>query len=278
MKKHQVLLILFFLGVNLFAQKSINVATYNLRLKTESDGINQWQFRVDHLKSLIEYHEFDIFGTQEGFKEQLDDIAEIEGLNYFGKGRDDGKEAGEHAAIFYRSDKFKLLDSGNFWLSETPDVPSLGWDADYKRICTWGKFKSIKTKAKFYVFNVHFDHRGKIAQVESARLIFKKIGEIAGQSMVILCGDFNLEPDSEGIAIIKKEMIDSREVSSKAPYGPVGTFSGFNINSKLNRRIDYIFVSKGIAVRKYAALSDIKDNRFPSDHLPVVAKVEFDRK
>ena len=121
-------------------------------------------------------------------------------------------------------------------------------------------------------------HQGKVAQLESAKLVLQKINDIAGKEMVILCGDFNLEPESEGIAVIKKEMKDSREVSSKAPYGPVGTFSGFNLNNELKRRIDYIFVSDGITVRKYAALSDIKDNRFPSDHLPVVTEVEFIRK
>ncbi len=274
--KARIITLLLLLPTMMFAQESLNVATFNVRLKTESDGANQWKHRVEHLKSLIEYHEFDIFGTQEGFKEQLDDIAKIERLEYIGKGRDDGKNAGEHAAIFYRSDKFKLLKQGNFWLSETPNVPSLGWDASYKRVCSWGKFKNKKTGQVFFFFNVHFDHQGKVAQLESAKLLIKKIEEIAGDSKIILTGDFNIEPESEGIKIIKEQFNDSRELTLNPPYGPEGTFSGFDINRELTRRIDYIFLSHKIKVHKYAALSDTKDNRYPSDHLPVVAKITFE--
>lgn len=274
--KARIITLLLLLPTMMFAQESLNVATFNVRLKTESDGANQWKHRVEHLKSLIEYHEFDIFGTQEGFKEQLDDIAKIERLEYIGKGRDDGKNAGEHAAIFYRSDKFKLLKQGDFWLSETPNVPSLGWDASYKRVCSWGKFKNKKTGQVFFFFNVHFDHQGKVAQLESAKLLIKKIEEIAGDSKIILTGDFNIEPESEGIKIIKKQFNDSRELTLNPPYGPEGTFSGFDINRELTRRIDYIFLSHKIKVHKYAALSDTKDNRYPSDHLPVVAKITFE--
>lgn len=269
----------FLLFVVLFlssAQETYNIATYNIRYKNEKDGENQWKYRVGHLKSLIVYHEFDIFGTQEGLKEQLEDIAELNEYKYFGLGRDDGKEAGEHSAIFYKPEKFELLDHGDFWLSQTPNEPTFGWDAACKRICTWGLFKSKETGAKFYMFNVHFDHRGQEAKLNSAKLLSKKVKEIAGNEKVIVTGDFNLTPETEGIQIMKEGLLDSREISKQPPYGPLGTGNGFDINRKLTKRIDYIFVSKGISVNKYAVLSDTKDNRYPSDHLPVVVEVVFE--
>ncbi len=276
MKKISLITILFLASsVFLFAQETFNVGTYNLRYKNDNDGENQWMYRVDHLKSLIVYHDFDVFGTQEGLKEQLDDIAQLEGYKYFGLGRDDGKEAGEHSAIFYKENKFELLEHGDFWLSQTPEEPSFGWDAACKRICTWGLFMSKETGTKFYMFNVHFDHKGPEAKLNSAKLLCQRVKEIAGNNYVIVTGDFNLTPETEGIQLMKKELLDSREISKQPPYGPLGTGNGFDINRKLNQRIDYIFVSESISVNKYASLSDTKDNRYPSDHLPVVVEILF---
>jgi endonuclease/exonuclease/phosphatase family metal-dependent hydrolase len=182
---------------------------------------------------------------------------------------------------FYRADvrkyeKFELLDHGDFWLSQTPEEPSFGWDAACKRICTWGFFKVKNTGTKFYMFNVHFDHRGPEAKLNSAKLLCEKIKEIAGTNKIIVTGDFNLTPDKEGIQIMKDILLDSREISESPPYGPIGTGNGFDLVRKLTKRIDYIFVSEGITVRKYAILSDTKDNRYPSDHLPVVAEITME--
>ncbi|HEV7378676.1 MAG TPA: endonuclease/exonuclease/phosphatase family protein, partial [Dyadobacter sp.] len=145
------------------AQKNttLNVASYNLRYNNQGDGINAWPNRKENVKALIKYHEFDIFGVQEALAGQLKDVAELNEFGYIGKGRDDGKEGGEHSAIFYKKDRFKLLKSGDFWLSETPEKPGKGWDATCcNRICSWGKFTDLQTKKDFYFFNVHFDHQG----------------------------------------------------------------------------------------------------------------------
>ncbi len=253
--------------------KPVVVASYNLRMNTPKDGINAWPNRKEAVKSLVRFHEFDIFGTQEGFIGQLKDLCELEGFTYTGHGREDGKDAGEHSAIVYRTDRFKLLGSGDFWLRENPDEPGLGWDATCcNRICSWGKFRDLETAKEFFFFNVHFDHQGVIARKESGKLMVKKIQEIAGDCPVICVGDLNSTPETEQIKTLQTFLKDSYEVSIAPPYGPVGTFNGFDFNSTLKSRIDYIFVSKKIDVLKYGVLTDNVDRRYPSDHLPVVIK------
>lgn len=276
MKKAALLVILLSsLFPVLLAQKNapLTIASYNLRLNTEDDGINAWPHRKENVKALVRFHEFDIWGTQEGFIDQLKDLESMDEFGHLGAGRDDGKEAGEHSAIFYRKSRFKVLQSGDFWLSETPETPGKGWDATCcNRICSWAKFKDLVTKKELYVFNVHFDHRGKEARLQSGYLMVRKIKEIAGKSPVILTGDFNSTPETEQIKHIQTLLKDSKTVSLQPPYGPEGTSNSFKFDAPLQRRIDYIFVSKGIQVLKYGVLSDSKDQRYPSDHLPVVIK------
>jgi endonuclease/exonuclease/phosphatase family metal-dependent hydrolase len=255
-------------------KKEIRVATYNLRMDTPNDGINAWPNRKENVKALIRYHDFDIFGTQEGFVHQLKDLCEMPEYTYCGAGRNDGKDGGEHSAIFYKTGRFKLLESGDFWLSETPDIPGKGWDATCcNRICSWAKFKDANTKKEFYVFNVHFDHQGVVARRESGKLMVQKIREIAGKVPVIFTGDLNSTPETEQVQTIQTVLNDSYSATVMPPYGPTGTFNGFRFDAQLNNRIDYIFVSKSFKVMKYAVLTDAKDQRYPSDHLPVVADV-----
>ncbi|WP_080236702.1 endonuclease/exonuclease/phosphatase family protein [Spirosoma rigui] len=259
-----------------FAQKDtpIVVASYNLRYDNKGDGINAWPNRKEQVKALVRYHEFDLFGTQEALRNQLNDVAELKGFAFIGAGRDDGKEAGEHSAIFYKKDRFKVLQSGNFWLSETPDKPGKGWDATCcNRICSWAKFSDQKTKKEFYFFSVHFDHQGVVARRESGKLMVQKIKEIAGNTPVMLAGDFNSTPETEQIKTIGTLLSDSRSVSASAPYGPEGTFNAFKFDAPMDKRIDYIFVSKQFDVLKYGVLTDAFEQRYPSDHQPVVAKV-----
>ena len=266
------------LTISLIAKnnQTINVATYNIRYNGQSDGVNAWPNRKGHVKALIRYHEFDIFGTQEGLIDQIKDLDEMEEFDYTGSGRDDGKEEGEHSAIFYRKDRFRLLDSGNFWLSETPEKPSFGWDAqNHRRICSWAKFKDLLLKTEFYFFSVHFDHRGVEAQFQSGTLMVEKIKEIAGKLPVICVGDFNSTPETRQIQKMKTLLNDSYDISEMPPYGPVGTFNNFDYNAKMEHRIDYIFVSAQIKVLKYGVLTDSYQLRFPSDHHPVVAKVKL---
>ncbi|WAC09303.1 endonuclease/exonuclease/phosphatase family protein [Dyadobacter pollutisoli] len=278
MKKITLLLaLLFALAETSFAQKNtINLATYNLRYNTANDGVNAWPNRKENVKGLIQFHEFDLFGVQEALIGQLRDVVELKDFAFIGKGRDDGQEGGEHSAIFYRKDRFKLLNSGDFWLSETPDKPGKGWDATCcNRICSWGKFQDLKSKKEFFFFNVHFDHQGVEARRQSGHLMVKKINEIAGKSTVLLTGDFNSTPDTEQIKTISNLLNDAHNVTKQAPYGPEGTFNSFKFDAPMDKRIDYIFVSKNIDVLKYGVLTDAKEQRYPSDHQPVVAKIEI---
>lgn len=264
----------------IFAQNTckMNVATFNLRLDTPSDSLNSWSHRKEMVKSLIRFHDFDIFGTQEGFKHQLDEILELGNYAYTGAGRDDGKDAGEHSAVFYKVNRFELLDSGNFWYSETPAVPSKGWDATCcNRICSWGKFREKKSGREFYFFNSHFDHQGKVARHNSSLLLLAKIKEIAGNLPVFCTGDFNATPDDDPIQVIYKDgkLRDSYQITKEPPYGTLGTFNNFDLHSPCSERIDYIWVTDGIVVRKYGVLNEQQYGRFPSDHFPVMVKVSF---
>ncbi len=280
MKARIILIFACFLSAYSFSQqmekKPFKVASYNLRMDTPSDSLNAWPLRKENVKSLIQYHDFDIIGTQEGFIHQINGLLEMPGFASIGAGRDDGKQAGEHSAIVYNTERFKLIDSGNFWLSETPDKPGLGWDATCcNRIASWGKFKDKDSKSEFYVFNAHFDHQGVIARQQSGKLMVSKIKEIAKDTPVICTGDFNSLPDTEQIIGLSELLNDSYSVSKLPPYGPLGTSNGFRFNDPLKRRIDYVFVSDHFEVLKYAVLTDAKDQRYPSDHLPVVATVNF---
>ena len=264
----------------IFAQNKckMNVSTFNLRLDTPSDSLNSWSHRKEMVKSLIRFHDFDIFGTQEGFKHQLDGILELGNYAYTGAGRDDGKDAGEHSAVFYKVNRFELLDSGNFWYSETPAVPSKGWDATCcNRICSWGKFREKKSGREFYFFNSHFDHQGKVARHNSSLLLLAKIKEIAGNLPVFCTGDFNATPDDDPIQVIYKDgkLRDSYQITKEPPYGTLGTFNNFDLHSPCSERIDYIWVTDGIVVRKYGVLNEQQYGRFPSDHFPVMVKVSF---
>jgi endonuclease/exonuclease/phosphatase family metal-dependent hydrolase len=259
------------------ASMEFNVGTYNLRLNTPDDGPNAWPLRRDAVRALIDYHQIDLLGTQEGLMDQIDDLAAMPGFAYVGVGRDDGKRAGEHSAIFYRTTRFALLAHGDFWLSETPTVPGKGWDATCcNRIASWAKLRERQSKREFYVFSVHFDHQGVIARRESAHLMLREMHDIAGDNPVLCLGDFNATPESEPISIMSAALRDSRTVSQTPPYGPVGTFNDFKIDAPLKERIDYIFLGPRWQVLSYAALTDTHEARFPSDHLPVVARLRLE--
>lgn len=252
-------------------QRPIRVASYNIRYNNPQDGINAWPNRREMVKSLVRYHAFDLFGVQEALRDQLMDLSEMQEFAFLGKGRDDGREAGEHSAIFYRKDRFRPLESGDFWLSETPDKPGKGWDATCcNRICSWAKFKDLSTRKEVYFFSVHFDHQGVVARRESGKLMVQKIKEIAGNEPVICVGDLNSTPDTEQVQRIQTLLNDSYRITAMPPYGPVGTFNGFKLDAPMNDRIDYVFVSKTIDVLTYAVLTDSREQRYPSDHQPVV--------
>lgn len=257
---------------------ALNVATFNLRMDTPNDGENAWPNRKEMVKGLIRFHDFDICGTQEGYKHQLDDILQLGNYAYVGVGRDDGKNAGEHSAILYKKDRFEVIENGDFWYSETPDVPGKGWDATCcNRICSWAKFRDNETRKVFFVFNSHYDHQGRIARKNSSLLLLKQLKEIAGNFPVICTGDFNATPEDEPIQIIYNDgkMKDSFLVTKQPPYGTVGTTNSFDLHSSMKNRIDYVWVTEGFTVTKYSVLNEQQYGRFPSDHFPVMILAVF---
>lgn len=257
-------------------KSELRIATFNLRMDTPKDGVNAWPNRKEMVKDLVRFYDFDIFGTQEAFKHMLDDI-KTDAYAYIGRGRDDGKEGGEHSAIFYKPSRFDLLEHGDFWYSQTPDRPGLGWDAVCNRICTWGKFRDKKNGKVFFVFNSHFDHQGVVARRESAKLLMKKIKAIATGFPVFATGDYNAVEENEPMQVILKDglLTDAYHLTKEKPYGTTGTFNNFNVNAEMKMRIDHIFVTKDISIKKYGVLNDMQYGRFPSDHFPVMVVAKF---
>ncbi|MCP3928717.1 MAG: DUF1593 domain-containing protein [Bacteroidetes bacterium] len=282
-----VLVTIFFFfiasSVQVILCQSFNVFSFNIRYDNPGDGINQWKNRKEKVAELISYYDADIIGMQEALKHQIDDLERtLTSYEWIGVGRDDGKEAGEYSPVFYRADRFELLESNTFWLSETCDeAGSQGWDAACKRVVSWGKFREKEKGTIFYCFNTHFDHRGQVARRESSRLLLEKVEEIAGRSKAIVTGDFNSTPDSEPYNILTEKgnsnrFSDSRLISQNPHYGPEGTFNGFkNYEQDDNNRIDYVFVKNDVQIINHAILSDSWGGLFPSDHFPVLAKVSL---
>ena len=256
--------------------QTYTVATFNIRYENEDDTGNLWKNRAPVVAALIRFHDFDVFGTQEGFDNQLEDITSaLPQYSRSGVGRDDGKKAGEFSAVFYKTSKFKLLDRGDFWLSETPDKPSLGWDATCcNRICSWVHLQDKKTGKKFYFFNAHFDHQGVKARVESSKLVLKKIQSIAGKAPVIFTGDLNGDHNSEWYrALANSGVLSDTYKMAEYPYLNNGSFNSFKGTNGRMGVIDHIFVNTAFKASKWGVLTDTYHSKFPSDHFPVMAVV-----
>lgn len=279
MKKiNKIILVVFLLFASgSFYGQNLKIMTYNIRLDVASDGENAWSKRKDYFASQIQFYSPDIFGVQEATPGQVTDIASaLPNYNKFGVGREEGG-TGEACTIYYKKDRFKVEQSNTFWLSETPNVVSRGWDAACNRVCTYGLFKDLKTKKTFWVFNLHLDHMGEEARIKGVQLALKKISELNTKKYpAFLMGDFNSEPDTKQITEIKKVMDDTKDVSKEKPFGPSGTFNDFKHNEPVTLLLDYIFVSKnsGLKIQKHAVLSDSKDLKYPSDHLPVLIEID----
>ena len=255
--------------------QDIKIMTYNIRYDNPYDGINSWKEgnRKDKVLAIIEKQNPDILGVQEALHHQKE-ILENKFPDYqsVGVGRDDGKQEGEYAAIFFRKDKFQLLDSGYFWLSQTPDTPSKGWDATCcNRICTWVKLQHKRTI--FYVFNTHFDHEGALAQQQSADLVLQKINSIAQTKKVILMGDFNMTPKNPAIIKLGKHL-QNTQLSKANERQEKGTYNDFNADAPL-LHIDYIFLKGGIKPIKYEIVNTLIDGLYPSDHFPVKVSLKL---
>lgn len=277
--KHFITLLVVLTSFSVLSQ-DLKIMSYNIKLDYPKEGKNSWQNRKSFMVNQIKFYEPDVLGVQEAMPNQMKDMDSLlTDYSFVGVGRDDGKNEGEFSAIFYKNKELKVLQSSTFWLSQTPDKVSMGWDAVCNRICTYALFQHKKTKETFWVFNTHFDHVGEVARQKSAALILKKINTLNTKNYpVLLMGDFNLEPDSKPIQTITS-ILDDSKIIAKLAFGPEGTFNGFNFDKTVKRRIDYIFVSKSsILVKKYAVLSDNWDLKYPSDHLPVFITFQFLKK
>lgn len=303
-KKGCILLLLLFLSIGYADGQSLRVASFNIRYDSDGDAKqgDGWKQRQTPLTQLIKFHDFDIFGAQEVLNNQLNDILRLlSDYGYTGVGRDDGATKGEYAPIFYKKDKYNLLKTGTFWLSEDTSKPNKGWDAVLPRICSWGLFQDKKSKKKFMLFNTHFDHVGVKARQESAKLIMSKIKEIGADKIpAILTGDFNVDQNSDSYAVINNSGLlkDAFELAN-IRYAATGTFNSFKANSVTNSRIDHIFLTKTFKVNRYGILTDTyralenateafnpanapgeiklqnSAARTPSDHYPVMIIIEL---
>ncbi|MGZ2369719.1 endonuclease/exonuclease/phosphatase family protein [Ancylomarina sp. YFZ004] len=267
-------LTLLLISSSLLGQSS-KIMSFNIRYDNKWDTENNWMLRRAKLIKLIDYYQPDIIATQEGLNKQISYIdSALTDYDYVGIGREDGKTKGEYCAIFYNTEKYKIIRQSTFWLSDTPDKISVGWDAALERICTYALVENLSTKKQTYIFNAHFDHQGKTAQENSARLILKKIRAINKENLsVILMGDLNVTPEEKTITILKEELTDAISQASSPFYGPKGTFNAFK-DEPVTKRIDYFFI-KNINILSYSHLDDrLNNNRFISDHFPVLVEIE----
>ena len=293
---------LLFLSV-LVASAQMLVGSYNIRYKNAQDSLrgDLWTKRCQVICDQVNFMSPDIFGAQEVLYPQLQDMLRgLDGYDYIGVGRDDGERAGEYAAIFYKKNRVRLLSQGNFWLNETPERPGLGWDAACIRICTWGKFKNLRTKKKFYYFNLHMDHVGIQARREAAKLVVARIKEIAKGAPVVLTGDFNVDQYDEIYRIFTDSgVLKDSYVSARLRFAENGTFNSFKSDLFTKSRIDHIFVSPQTRVEAYGVLTNsywVPDTmtalsqkasdapqeisfqryqrRLPSDHYPVFVRLK----
>jgi endonuclease/exonuclease/phosphatase family metal-dependent hydrolase len=263
-------------AVSSSAASSVNVLSFNIRYNNPDDGEHAWPNRKGMVASVVRFHAADLIGMQEVLRSQIDDLTVLlPNYSWYGVGRNDGKNSGEFSPIFYRRDRFQLLDSGEFWLSKNPDqIGSKSWDAALPRIATWVKFRDRESKQEFIHLNTHFDHRGEVARTRSAELILDQLKILSGNMPVVVTGDFNVPPESAAYVTMTSMLVDSKLESVSEPHGPEGTFGGFTVKvGDTGDRIDYVFVAEGTKVLRYAALSDQWDGRYPSDHLPVLAEI-----
>lgn len=266
-------LALVLIGFSTFAQ-STKVMTYNLRLDTQSDGVNAWPNRKEKVFKLIKKQKPAILGVQEALHNQMVDMkTNLTQYDYVGVGRDDGKTKGEYSAIFYQKKRFQVGASGTFWLSETPEIPgSKSWDAAITRVASWAKLYDKKLKDTIFCINTHFDHIGKVAREKSVDIIKSKISVLAGKYPVILTGDFNIEPTETPYNVATNGEFYNLQDSGKGDTQ--GTYCTFVVGEKC-KRIDFIFYGTGWIVEKYSVITQNDSKHYPSDHLPVVAQLKL---
>jgi len=256
-----------------------SIVTYNIKYDDKSNGQNSWMMRKEGMIDLINFISPDILGIQEGLLNQVDYLnTHLGNFTYVGVGRDDGNKNGEFCAIYFNKNKYRLIKSSTFWLSENPSEVSIGWDAALERICTYAQFETLNGKDKIWIFNTHFDHFGKTAREQSAKLLIKKIKNInTFREPTVVMGDFNALANSKAIEILKREFKDSMEISKKGHNGPIGTFNNFLPKQEITKRIDYIFIYGMKIVSHEHVNKKLENGNHISDHLPVVTKMKVSK-
>jgi endonuclease/exonuclease/phosphatase family metal-dependent hydrolase len=272
---------LLLLQLSMGAQE-LNVMTFNIRLNVSSDSLNAWPYRKDIVASQVLFHQIHVLGVQEALNDQMVDLQQrLPGFKSTGVGRDDGRTKGEFSAIFYDTVRLSLVKGETFWLSLTPSVPgSKSWDAAITRVVSWGYFTDRVSGKSFFVFNTHFDHLGQIARHESAKLLKRRVAEIAKDEPVIIMGDFNARPADPPIReLIAEEdplrFRDTKTLSVTGHYGPDGTFNGFRSMEVNDQPIDFIFIKGNWKVLRHATISQTWKGRFASDHFAVFAELQL---
>lgn len=253
----------------------LKVMSYNIRLGVAKDGTNSWQYRCPATIEMLAAQKPDVFGVQEAHDFQIAFIEEFaDSYKSVGVGREDGKKEGEHMSIFWNRKRVKLLKWGTFWLSETPDVPSKGWDAHCRRTATWALMKDKKTGRKFYFVNTHLDHMGAQAQKNGLQLIVDRIDSINPEGYpMVLTGDFNIKPNNPALVNLDAKMQSTRKIAAKTDSH--NTFNGWN-SAKTDMIIDYIYVSGFSSCLEYRTVTEkYADKAFVSDHYPVISRLVF---
>lgn len=260
---------------NLAFCQPVKVMSYNIRLDVASDGVNAWPNRADNVVALIKKYNPDILGIQEALHHQLIALLkELPHYRYIGVGRDDGKQKGEFSAILFKKKRFRLKEDSTFWLSETPTIPgSKSWDAAITRIASMAIFVDQKSKKELLIINTHFDHIGKVARANSARLITQTADHYLKHFSlpVIISGDFNSERSEEAY----QNMVATGLLDSKPASDNQGTFCGFEVGKIICHPIDFIFYSKEWTLEKYQVVTDHHGQYYPSDHLPVMIEIRL---
>ena len=234
----------------------------------------RWQNRIPLAVRPIRNYEPDTFGVQEAHIGWMNALAaSLPDYAWVGVGRDDGAEKGEFSAVFFRRDMFTLIDSGTFWLSETPEKPGLGWDADCIRVCTWALLENVETGKRFVHFNTHLDHIGRVAQQKGAELVAERSRTLFADVPAFFTGDFNVTPDSAPCKAVKSGgFLDARDVAPVTDKGV--TFHDFE-SGRESSVIDYVFVRGDVKVNSFSVIRDKIDGDLPSDHYPVIAEIDI---
>ena len=253
----------------------LKVMSYNIRMGVAKDGTNSWEYRYPATALMLKDQMPDVFGVQEAFNFQIKFIEEnFTDYDSFGVGRDNGKSEGEFMSIFWNKKTVKMIKGGTFWLSETPEKPSMGWDAACKRTATWALMKDKNTGKLFYFVNTHLDHKGAEARRKGLELIVSRIDEINPKGYpMILTGDFNIKPDNEALVGLEQRMQSARKIAPKTDNN--ATFNNWG-KAKSDMVIDYIYVSGFSACTEYHTITEKYGTwKYVSDHYPIYAKLIF---